>query len=161
VLIGGNYKAPGRFRPGYSLFELALVLAIIAIVAAIAVPRYADSIARHRADLAARRIVADLDLARSRAYSSSSTVTVKFDVPADVLWVVGITDMDHPGSDHVVKFADPPYHARLLFADFGGSSAVNFDGYGVPDSGGSIIVQVGSFQRTLKLDPSTGKATVQ
>ena len=43
--------------------ELVLVMVIVATLAAIAVPRYAQATSRYRADAAARRIAADLSLA--------------------------------------------------------------------------------------------------
>lgn len=161
MLTRGQEGVSAGFRRGFSLFELCLVLAIIATVVAIAAPRYADSIARYRADLAARRIVADLDLARTKAYASSSTVTVKFDVEADVVWLVGVRGMEGADSEYVVRLAEAPYHARLVYADFGNTPALNFDGYGVPSSGGYVIVQVGQVRKTLKLDADTGKVVVQ
>ncbi|KPK79718.1 MAG: hypothetical protein AMJ81_12895 [Phycisphaerae bacterium SM23_33] len=161
MLTGRTQGALAGRQGGFSLFELVVVLGIIAVVVAIAAPRYADSIARHRADLVARRIVADLDLARAKAYASSTTVTVKFDVQADTVWLVGMPSMDRAASEYVVRLAEPPYHARLVYADFGGSPALSFDGYGVASSGGCLVVQVGQVRRTLNLDPGTGKVVVQ
>jgi hypothetical protein len=38
---------------------------------------------------------------------------------------------------------------------------VTFDIYGKPDNGGSVVLQVGSWTKTIALDPDSGKATVQ
>src|SRR5204863_23675 len=61
---------PASSRRAFSLIEITLVLMVMGVLAALAVPRYASALARYRADAAARRIVADLDLARTTARSS-------------------------------------------------------------------------------------------
>jgi len=138
-----------------------VVLTIIGVLAAIAVPRYAEADARQRVDAAARRIVADLALARAKAYTSGETVTVTFDGPADLLLGPGMTSLDKSSSDYTVDFAEAPYRAQLIAADFGGVPAVNFDGYGMPDSGGSVVVKVGRYTKTVVLEPGAVKATVR
>ena len=50
-------SAHSATRPGFSLLEVATVMLILGILAAIAVPRISTSIARQRVDAAARRIV--------------------------------------------------------------------------------------------------------
>src|SRR5688500_12739493 len=62
-------RPDGRAR-GFSLIELVLVVATIAVLSAIAVPKYADAMNRYRVDLAAKRVVADFALARSSARGS-------------------------------------------------------------------------------------------
>ncbi len=65
---------------GFSLLELILVLGILTVLAAIGIPRYGASAARYRADLIARRLVADLRLARGHAQATSASQSVEFDV---------------------------------------------------------------------------------
>ncbi|KPK80119.1 MAG: hypothetical protein AMJ81_12440 [Phycisphaerae bacterium SM23_33] len=137
-----------------------MTMAILAVIAAIAVPRYASSLALCRADRAARRIVADLGFARDRARVASETVTVQFDVPADQLSIPGLGSLDNPSADYLVKFGEAPYQADLVSADFGGDPIVSFDGYGVPDGGGTIVIQAGTVQRTVVLNAETGEASV-
>ena len=57
---------------GFSLLEVVLVVAIIAVLAAIAAPRYGRAAGRYRADVAARRIVADLEYARLSARTAGA-----------------------------------------------------------------------------------------
>src|SRR6185369_10725096 len=75
-----------RFRPraaaAFSLFELLFVIAIIAIIAAMAMPKYGRSVARYRAQCAARRVAADLMFARSAAKSASAERVVTFNAVA-------------------------------------------------------------------------------
>ena len=148
-------------RHGFSLLEVVLVLAIIATLAAIATPRYAASLARYRADLAARRIVADLALARSSAKASSSSRRVKFFVNGDRYGLSDLQPLDGDGSYYDVYLSERPYEADITSVDFGTDDQIIFDGWGLPDSGGTVILSVGSEQRTVVVDAETGKATIQ
>ena len=145
----------------FSLLELVMIIAIIAIVSAIAVPRYGNSLARYHAEVTARRVVADLGLAQAMARTTTSAVTVTFEVPSNRYVLQGVADADNPGQDASLTLSDPPYHAQLVAAVFGGDDVVIFDGYGMPDSGGSIDISAGGVTKTIQLDPDTGKAVVQ
>ena len=150
---------PGR--AAFSLLEVVLVLAIIAVVAVIAAPRYANALCRYRADMAARRIAADLEAARSWAKSTSASQAVTFDTASDAYELVGREDPDRQGAPYAVIVSAAPYHADLSGALFGGGATVTFDGFGVPDSGGDVGVQVGDHARTVRVDPDTGKITIE
>src|SRR3954447_19786330 len=71
------FSMAGR-RPGFTLVELVMVMAIMGIIAAIAAPRYASSLGAQRADGAAQRIASDLGHAAAMARSTSSGVSVNF-----------------------------------------------------------------------------------
>ena len=146
---------------GFSLIELVTVVIIIGILASMAIPRFANFTGRQRADAAARRIAVDLSLAQGRAGSSSRSQTVDFNVAGNSYRLIGIPDPDRPGVEYVVSLSDEPYQAELISADFGSDAQVVFDGYGTPDSGGTVIVQWGTIQKTVVLDVNTGKASVQ
>ena len=148
-------------RRAFSLLELVLIIAIIAIVAAIAVPRYGNSLARYHAEVTARRVVADLGLAQATARTTTSAVTVTFAVVNNRYELVGVVDADDPANNASLTLSDPPYYAQLVAAVFGGDDVVIFDGYGMPDSGGSIDISAGGVTKTIQLDPETGKAVIQ
>ncbi len=148
-------------RRGANLVELVLVLVIITILAAIAVPRYASGLSRRRTEEAAKRIAADLALAREQARISGSSRLVQFMLGSSSYALQAVRDMDHPATDYVVSLLDAPYHAFLVSADFGEDTEIVFDGYGQPDTGGSVVVQVGDCYRTITVDADTGQASVQ
>jgi len=152
---------PSQVRRGFSLVELMMVAAIISVMAAIAAPRYASALASYRADAAARRIVADLALAQGRAKAQSTTLTVDFDPPAGKYAITGMADPDRPASAYTVDLRAEPYRAALDQAAFGQGTKVNFDGYGIPNKGGTIILHVGSYSKTITVDVYTGAAKIQ
>jgi prepilin-type N-terminal cleavage/methylation domain-containing protein len=146
-------------RRGFTLFELLVVISVSAVMAAITVPRYASATARYRANFAAKRIAADLELAAATARNASGPRTVKF--KADGTYSIdSTTDLDRRSNTYHVRLDLEPYSATALKADFASRSFVVFDGYGTPDTDGAVWVQVGSVERKVSLD-STGKASVE
>jgi len=143
--------------------ELVVVVLILAIIAAAAVPRYVDNLMRARVDAAARRIVADLAAAQARAKATSSNQTVTFVVPpqGNQYQIVGMDDPDRPGAAYAVDLAASPYQVKLSTVDLGNDTTLVYNGYGVPDSAGTIVVQAGSFSKTVTIDSNTGMARFQ
>lgn len=170
----------GTRGAAFSLVELTMVMVIIAILAAMAVPRFANSIARSRVDAAARRITADIALVQRNARTCSQTryfavdiATHRYFLQTDGTkapgppchqsnwgdWINGCAP-DTARGEHYncsVRLGDEPYMAKILGADFGGDARLGFDGFGMPDSAGTITIGVGPYTRTLTINGSTGK----
>ena len=149
-----------RLARGFSLFEILLVLAIVAIFTAVAAPRYGRASGRYRADLAARRIIADLRLAQSSAKAASSTRTVSFSTATDQYVLSNVPALDGPSSNYTVILSGQPYKADLTNVSFSGSQ-VTFNGWGLPDKGGTVALSVGAEQRTVAVDAATGRISLQ
>jgi prepilin-type N-terminal cleavage/methylation domain-containing protein len=154
----GRYSSAA---PGFSLVELLVVLAIISVTAAIAVPRYGASIARFRVESAARRVGADLTYARSVARSSSASTTVSFNAATEVYVVAGAAHMNTRAAGYQVNLAADPYLATILSADFGGDGQVSFDGYGRPDDAGTVVVRNSAAQWQVTVQAESGAVSVQ
>lgn len=148
-------------RPAFTLIELLIVVVVTAVLAAIAVPRFGNSLAIHRVDTAAQRIAADLTLAQRRARMTSASQRVVFNPADDTYELIGVNHMDHVGQAYVVSLAEAPYEAEIESVDFDGDLEIVFDGYGTPRSGGRVIVRVGDHIRQIDLDADTGKVVTQ
>ena len=145
----------------FSLVELLMVIAIIALLGGIAAPRWAGANQHYQLDLAAQRIVADLSLAQSRANFSSGSVTVNFSTSSNNYQILGMPNPDQSTGIYTVTLAAPPYQAVLTSANFGGTSQIAFDGYGTPTAGGTVVVTVGNRNHTITVDATSGRATIQ
>ena len=153
--------AGGMTSRGFSLLELLLVLAIIATLTAMAIPRYQGSLVRYRADLTAHRIIADLAQAQSSAKAASTSRTVAFSIASNSYQIPELSPLDGDSGNYHVALSERPYQAGLLSADFGGDTQIVFNGWGMPDSGGTITLAVGTEQRTVAVDTETGRARIQ
>ena len=160
VFVGVSYENLGAStrRRGFTLLEMIMVCIIMAIVTTIAAPRYANLVANQRLDAATRRVQADLSLASRTAKYSSIARKVSFAVASDSYAISGLEDPNRTGQAYVVHLSDEPYGATVVSATFGGDSEVIYDGYGVPDSAGSVVVRVGGYQRTITI--AAGKVSI-
>jgi type II secretion system protein H len=160
-----TWTAPRGLKPAartaFTLLEVVIVLVIMGIISAIAVPRYANALARHRLDAAATRIVADLSLARQQAKTSGTTQTVRFNLVKNVYELDGVQHLDHAGRNYEVLLSQEPYRTEIVSADLGGDAEIIFDSYGVPDSGGTVVLQAGKYQKTVAVEAGSGRASVQ
>ena len=160
--VTGRRRAPCRISSrGFSLFELLVVLSIIAIVAALAVPRYANSVGRYRADAAAKRVAADLTLARAKARAASNGQSVTFNTTAGTYTVSGVRNLARPSAIYTVDLSGSPYMVTIDYADFGGAPQAQFDMFGTPQWAGTVKVRSGDYSRTVQLAKEDGSVTVQ
>lgn len=147
-----------RARPAFTFIELVITLAIMATLSAIAAPRYANFLSHHRMQSATRRVMSDLSLAARRAKLIGENQTVAFNVAEDTYTVGDMMDPDHADLPYVTRISEPPYRATIVSADFGGDADLVFDGYGVPNANGSIVIRVGRFQQTIPVTGAAGAA---
>ena len=143
-------RAP--WRNGFSLIELTIVLLIMGILASATAPRYLEALARYRVDATAKLLAADLQLARSEAKRTSTAQSLEVYVVDNRYVLAGIADMTRAGQAYEVRRNGSDYGSQIASADFGGTSTITFDIYGVPDNGGSIVVVSGSEQRIVAVD---------
>lgn len=164
-MIRGTSRAKiARHRPrlgrAFSYLELVVVLIIIAITASIAVPRYSEAIARHRADETVRRVLGDFTLAQQHARIQGAGQGIAFNVSASSYTLTGMPDLRKSTAEYTVSLADDPYGAQILSADFGGDTTLRYNGYGVPDSDGTIVIRVGNQVRGVRIGADNAPAEV-
>jgi prepilin-type N-terminal cleavage/methylation domain-containing protein len=109
-----------RKRRAFTLIELMLVIAIMAVFSAMAMPRYGRSLARYRADVTARRIAADMALVQTRARAMGATRSMTFSLVEGRYQLTGEVDPTTSTSVYTVDLSQNPNRASNLTASFNG-----------------------------------------
>lgn len=156
-----SFGAASRVPRGYTLAEVVVVLAVIAIVSTIAIPRFSRTLTTTRLRSAAERLVLDFDQARRQAKANGANVTITFAVAQSRYTVSNLTHLDFAGGSYLVELSQQPYGVKTTQAEFGGDASVTFNGYGIPDSDGGIRLRAGADTLDLALDPATGLLAIQ
>jgi prepilin-type N-terminal cleavage/methylation domain-containing protein len=145
-------------RHAFTLIELVIVMLIMSIFAAVATPKFCDSLLYHRVETAARRVKADIDMTRQRARLTSSSQNIAFANSAYT--VSGIQNLDRASSTYTVNLLSSPYSLDSATATFGASHTLIFDGYGSPASGGTVVLTARAHSCTITVDGTTGATSL-
>lgn len=141
-----------------SIIELVMVVAIMGIMAALAIPRFAAASASRRLDGATQRLLADLRHAQQHALATSADVQVVFDADTET-YVVNAPSPVTGATSYSVRLSDPPARVTIESVTFASNRAV-FGGHGLPLADGTIRLRVGDFATDIKVVAGTHAAAV-
>jgi Tfp pilus assembly protein FimT len=143
------------------LLDLTITMLIIGILAAVAGPKFANSMTTFKVESAAKHVAADLRYARQHAKTAGTTQAVVFTPDADTYDLPGMNDINHSTKPFTVDLMKTSYPASLVSASFGaGGNTVVFNTYGRPENGGTVVVEVSGEQRTITVDGISGRVRI-
>ena len=134
---------------------------IMGIVATLTVPKFAKTLQTQKVNQAAKRIKADVELAKGQAVASSSQQIVSFDVTDNQYHLPQEKSLDRPGEVYRVRLAD--YGVEIQSAEFSSDTDADiaFNGFGIPDHSGVIVVKSGTEKRRINIEAETGSVSIQ
>lgn len=144
-------------RTAFTLVELVIVILILGILSAIAIPRYNSWRQTHRIRSAGNTLVADLSRASTLARTTGQQVTVNFDPGNDSYSIPAIADGGKPGKFLKIDLSKTPFQVNLKR----GTTTLVFDPFGYATTNGRWILQVtGGSAKTVSIKKSNSLATL-
>ncbi len=141
--------------------ELVVVLLVIGTIAGLALPAYGSAVARYRLQSAVYQLRNDLDRATAHARATMTPITIDFDLATHTVGFDDLPGRRDAGVDHVLNLREHPLAATIVLADFSGQDEYTISEYGVPNSGGTIVLSGAGVTRTLDVEAITGTASVR
>jgi prepilin-type N-terminal cleavage/methylation domain-containing protein len=148
-------------RSAFTILELVVVLMIMSILGAAALPTFFRSLEQQRLESAARRIKQDLEQVRQTARTMSKGETLAFTSASVYSLSADVQGLDRATQTYTVNLAAAPYSVtNVSTTNLGNPAKVVFDGYGATTASGTIVLQLGGYSRTVTIDPNTGLAFI-
>jgi type IV fimbrial biogenesis protein FimT len=137
---------------GFTLVELMVTVALMAIVLTVGVPSFSELIRSNRLTTQANEILGALALARSEAVKRAAPVSITT-ASGDSNWKAGWTVAVAGGADLRVYSAQKGSHT---LASDDGYSSFQYDSQGFIDNGGTLSLCTGSGEtgRQIVISPS-------
>lgn len=147
-------------KRAFTIFELMIVVLLIGILTAAAIPRFREGITKSSLNAACERVATDLKYARKHAETISNIVTMDLNVnPGNEYEITGLADISNIHQQYKVELDKSPYHSKIISANFDGEPVAEFTEFGMPASSGIVVLQSGGYQRSVELS-ANGIVTV-
>ena len=154
--------SPRSNQAGFTIIELVMAIAIMAIIAAIAVPAYTRSNDYYELEFAARQIKANVHAAQQLAQTTSQMQPILFDTTANEYVIPGVRSPDTGRTPLIKKFAGGVRRTYIesVSAPAAGDGMIMIGPDGVFDSDVTIKIRRGNNRRVIVIEQATGQITI-
>ncbi|MCD6399947.1 GspH/FimT family pseudopilin [candidate division WOR-3 bacterium] len=147
-------------QSGFTLIELIVIIAILAVFAGIAVPNFLSYMPKSRLNGAARQVMGDLMAARMKAVSQNCDVAVTFASgnPEYEIWTDSDNDDIEDSGEVITKNIQSNYHDVTIDTD----RNIEFSPRGTANSYGNVNVKLtnSASSRLVKVN-ITGRVMIE
>jgi type IV fimbrial biogenesis protein FimT len=135
-----------RKNSGFTLAELMVVIGILAILSAVAMPGFIGWITKHKLGTGARQVLSTIESARMRAVRERVSVGIEFQVPDSRGYRVWLDDgsgggsaddAERNGAEPIILSGQMPAGVSISEALFGGDPNFRFNSQGFPIRNGA------------------------
>jgi prepilin-type N-terminal cleavage/methylation domain-containing protein len=140
-----------------SLVELLVVLVVLGVIAAIAVPRFAVAADRIALDAAASRLANELSLVRDRAVRTETAALIELDDVARAVLVKGVDRAGTSWSGGTIDLGGAPYAIDAITMKLDGDTVMRIDASGLATARATFTIWRGDHARTIRFE-RTGAA---
>ncbi len=136
----------------FTLIELLIVISIIGLISAIAIPKFADAGSGRRLSAAKRVLVADIEMAKLRARATSKIHVIKFIPNENRYIIVEGTDVRRQAVILSRNFADTPYLVEIASTNLGGGELAAITLFGDVSPAFDVVLQENGTEAVVSFD---------
>ncbi|MBL0869969.1 MAG: prepilin-type N-terminal cleavage/methylation domain-containing protein [Phycisphaerales bacterium] len=147
-------------RRAFTLLELCIVVAVMGVLAAVAVPRISQAADRYRAQSALARLDSDLQRAMATARAQGKTIVFALDAETSTYRFTGLSNPHTGESNTTINLGVQPFRTPVVGSVLPLSGSVSFLPTGLPDESFAVTIVSGTTIRTLSFDARTAISTL-